>query len=70
MLQEGIQLLVSFLNGDERYIEGVVTLHPANQGAARQAGALPALVGLLEKTGPDSAISETAARCLHALAQV
>ena len=70
-------LLVSFLNGEEHYIEGacwalhsMVTLNPANQGAARQAGALPALVGLLEKNGPDSAISEGAARCLHVLAQV
>ncbi|KAL0024042.1 hypothetical protein WJX77_011314 [Trebouxia sp. C0004] len=74
-LQGGIQMLVAHLRGDEAYIEGaawalhsVVALHPANQGAARQAGVLPPLVGLLD-FGPDSITAECAARCLHALVQ-
>ncbi len=75
-MQGGIQLLVRYLEGDEAHIEGaawalhnVVALHPSNQGAARQAGVMPALVGLLD-SGPDSITTECAARCLHALAQV
>ncbi|KAL0054103.1 hypothetical protein WJX82_003853 [Trebouxia sp. C0006] len=74
-LQGGIQMLVAYLGGDEAYIEGaawalhsVVALHPANQGAARQAGVLPPVVGLLD-FGPDSTTAECAARCLHALVQ-
>ena len=75
-IQGGVELLVGYLHGEEVYHEGaawalhtVVAQHPGNQGAARQAGVMPALVGLLE-TGPDSTITESAARCLHALAQV
>ncbi len=75
-MQGGIQMLVAYLGGDEAYIEGaawalhsVVALHPANQGAARQAGVLPPVVGLLD-FGPDSTTAECAARCLHALVQV
>ncbi len=69
-------MLVGYLHGNEAYIEGaawalhsVVALHPANQGAARQAGVMPHLVGLLD-TGSDSITAECAAKCLHALVQV
>lgn len=76
MVQMGIQLLVSLLNSGAAHLEAalwamqsVIALHPANQAAAVQAGALSKLVGLLE-TGPDTAVAEYAADCLCFLAQV
>ena len=76
MVQGGIQLLVSLLNSGAAHLEAalwalqsVIALHPANQAAAVQTGALSKLVGLLE-TGPDTAVAEYAADCLCFLAQV
>ena len=75
-VQGGIELLVEYVGGDEAYLEAaawalqaVVALHPANQAAAQQAGIMPTLVRLMGN-GPDSIITECAARCLHALVQV
>ena len=50
-------------------LQSVISLHPSNQAATVQAGALPKLVGLLD-TGPDTAVAEYAADCLCFLAQV
>ena len=76
LLQGGIRLLIAYLRQDGCHAESAaltlhnaVALHAANQAAARQAGAFPALLELLG-TGPDSLITESAARCVHALAQV
>lgn len=67
---------MSLLNNDAAHLEAalwalqsVLALHPSNQAAAVQAGALPKLVGLLE-SGPDTAVAEYAADCLRFLAQV
>lgn len=67
---------MSLLNSNAAHLEAalwalhsVIALHPSNQAAAVQAGALSKLVGLLE-TGPDTAVAEYAADCLHSLAQV
>ena len=75
-MQGGVQLLVSLLNSNAAHLEAalwalqsVISLHPSNQAATVQAGALPKLVGLLE-TGPDTAVAEYAADCLCFLAQV
>lgn len=76
LLQGGVRLLIAYLRQDGCRAESAaltlhnaVALHAANQAAARQAGAFPALLELLG-TGPDSLSTESAARCIHALAQV
>ena len=76
LLQGGIRLLIAYLRQDGCHAESAaltlhnaVALHAANQAAACQAGAFPALLELLG-TGPDSLTTESAARCIHALAQV
>ena len=75
-VQGGIRLLIAYLGQDSCHAElaaltlhNAVALHAPNQAAARQAGAFPALLGLLG-TGPDSPSTECAARCIHALTQV
>ena len=76
MVQGGLHLLVSLLSSQAVQqeaalwaLQSVIALHPSNQAAAVQAGALPKLVGLLE-TGPDTAVAEYAADCVCFLAQV
>lgn len=76
MVQGGIRLLVAYLNQESLHgesaalaLHNAVALHVPNQAAARQAGAFPGLLGLLQ-SGPDSPTTECAARCIHALAQV